>query len=161
MTQRGRPQMRNYGIADGEQGMIEWAWVEDQMTRARNYWISTVTPDGKPHAAPVWGIWHDGALYFSTDGASRKAKNLSANPVVSAHLESGDDAVMLEGTAERVTDGDLLDTLSQVYNAKYPGFVQDFRNQKDALVLVIRARKALAWQESDFPNTATRWLFDV
>ncbi len=159
MVQRGRPQMERYGISESEQGMLDWTWVEGQLSNARNYWISTVTPDGKPHAAPVWGLWHDGAFYFSTDSVSRKAKNLTANPALAMHLESGDDAVMLEGEAALVTDGDLLDELSRVYNAKYPGYVQDFRNQKEGVVYVLRARKALAWKESDFPNTATRWAF--
>lgn len=52
--ERGRPHMIRYGIAQGEKGMIEWAWVDEQLTKARNYWIATVTPDGKPHAAPVF-----------------------------------------------------------------------------------------------------------
>jgi len=35
--ERGRPHMTRYGIAQGEKGMIEWAWVDEQLTKARNY----------------------------------------------------------------------------------------------------------------------------
>jgi general stress protein 26 len=159
MAQRERPQMIRYGIAQGEQGMIDWAWVDAQLAKSRNYWISTVTPDGKPHAMPVWGVWHDGALYFGSDRESRKSKNLMANAAVVVHLESGDDAVILEGDAARVTDGDLLDALSKVYGAKYDEYTPDFRNEPDTLIFAVQPRKAFAWKESDFPNTATRWRF--
>lgn len=57
---------------------------------------------------PVWGIWLGGAVYFGTDRRSRKAKNLAANPSLVIHLESGDDAVILEGAAEEVDDRGLI-----------------------------------------------------
>jgi len=59
--------------------------------------------DGLPHAVPVWGVWVDGALYFGTDRRSRKARNLATNQGAVVHLESGDDAVILEGFAEEIT----------------------------------------------------------
>ena len=36
------------------------------LTAAPNYWISTTRLDSRPHARPVWGVWLDGAFYFST-----------------------------------------------------------------------------------------------
>ena len=102
--QRMRPKMQDYGIAEGDQGLMTWDWVRDQMATSRNYWIGSTRPDGKPHAAPVWGVWVDDTLYFSTGRTSRKARNLAANPAVVVHLESGDETVILEGAVEPLTD---------------------------------------------------------
>lgn len=156
-THRSRPQMRDYGIHQDDDGMLPWSWVEQQMAQARNYWVCSTRPDGKPHAAPVWGVWHAGTLYFSTSPTSRKGRNLSANPALVVHLESGDDTVILEGTAQRVTDRALLGRIVDVYATKY-----DFRPDPDdpaALWLALRHQAVLAWREADFPRTATRWTF--
>src|SRR5574338_202738 len=95
---------QTYGISRDPAGMMEWTWVEDQLTKSRNYWIASVTPDGKPHVAPVWGVWIDGALYFGSERESRKSKNLLANPNAVVHLESGDDTVILEGAVGELKD---------------------------------------------------------
>lgn len=44
--------------------------------------LSTVSAAGRPHAATVVYARVDGALYVSTDRASRKARNVAANPHV-------------------------------------------------------------------------------
>jgi hypothetical protein len=40
---------------------------------------ATVTPwaEGRPHVTPMVSVWLDGALYFSTGHAERKAQNLA------------------------------------------------------------------------------------
>src|SRR5437879_1333607 len=81
---------------------LPWEWTTERIKRSHNYWICTTRPDGRPHAVPVWGVWVEDALYFSTDPNSRKAKNLAASPAISVHLESGDEVVILEGQAEIV-----------------------------------------------------------
>lgn len=50
-----RPTMKNYGIHETEEGLLDWSWVSEQLTQSQNYWIATTRPDGRPHAAPVWG----------------------------------------------------------------------------------------------------------
>lgn len=50
---------------------LTWERVSEVMARTRNYWIGTAGPEGRPHAAPVWGVWLDGVLYFSTGKESR------------------------------------------------------------------------------------------
>ncbi len=73
----------------------------------RNYWVCTTRADGRPHAMPVWGLWLDDAVLFSTDPESVKARNLAARPDVVVHLESGDDVVVVDGRAERLTGSEL------------------------------------------------------
>jgi len=77
-----RPYMPGYGIVGPTQGsgLLPWSWAEERLTASRNYWVASSWPDGRPHAMPVWGIWHDGALWFSSSRQSRKARNLAADP---------------------------------------------------------------------------------
>lgn len=156
---RMRPYMQDYGIAEGKQGLMSWDWVREQMANSRNYWICSTRLDGRPHAAPVWGIWLDDTLYFSTGRTSLKGRNLAANPAVVVHLESGDNAVILEGVVEEVTDTALYPRIAETYAAKYPPFRPDPASDSGAIWYALRPSVAFGWLEPDFPNTATRWEF--
>jgi hypothetical protein len=157
----GRPGMEGYGISTGSDGMLSWDRVGERMASSRNYWIGTTRPDGRPHAAPVWGVWFDGAFYFGTDRRSRKARNLTANPEIVVHLESGDDCVILEGVAEEVNDPSLRRRVSEAYAAKYE--IDAIGDAGDSVppLYTVRPHVAFAWLESNFPMTATRWRFDT
>jgi PPOX class probable F420-dependent enzyme len=85
-------------------GPITWEQAEDQLRAARNYWLTTTRADGRPHAMPIWGVWVGGALWFGTGLESVKGRNLLRDPRAVVHLESGDDVVILDGTAERAED---------------------------------------------------------
>lgn len=150
--------MPEYGIEPDTagQGLLPWSYVEEQMAAAHNYWVATANPQGMPHAAPVWGIWHQGAFYFATGADSRKGKNLAANPHLVVHLESGDQTVIIEGKARRVRKEEpIFPQLDETYFAKY----QVNLTGDDPLYELLPA-KAFAWIEKDFPTTATRWHFD-
>jgi nitroimidazol reductase NimA-like FMN-containing flavoprotein (pyridoxamine 5'-phosphate oxidase superfamily) len=151
--------MDNYGIASGSAGLMTWEWVVEQMAQARNYWVCTTRPDSRPHAAPVWGVWADGAFYFGSDRQARRTRNLAHNPEAVVHLESGDDTVIFEGTMAEVTDTALLARIAEVYAAKYPPYKPDPANEPGTVWFTLEPRTVFAWLESDFPNTATRWRF--
>jgi PPOX class probable F420-dependent enzyme len=145
----------DYGISDAPSD-ASWSDAVARLKSARNYWVVTTRPDGRPHAMPVWGLWLDDAVVFSTNPASRKGRNLAANAELVVHLESGDDAVILEGRAEIVADEDVLRRFSEAYFEKYgwrvepgPGFG----------IYALRPRVAFTWREADFPQSATRWRF--
>jgi PPOX class probable F420-dependent enzyme len=146
-----------YGIRSDEGGLVAWSDAVAKLEGARNYWIGTTRPDGSPHAMPVWGLWLDDSLVFSSGSTSRKSRNLAHNPRVVVHLESGDDVVVVEGLAERVTDGVELRVIAELYSAKYD-FAFDPTNP-DYPVFRVRPRVAYAWLERDFPGTATRYAF--
>src|SRR5215207_9340164 len=111
-----------YGFTDTTPHEPEaWAAIVERVHASRSYWICSVSPDGFPHTMPVWGVWHDGALYFLTKQASHKAKNLYANPKVSVHLESGDDVIVFRGLALPVEDERLAAQVAAAYAAKYDG----------------------------------------
>lgn len=153
-----RPSMpAEYGISTSSSGLLSWEYVRQQMVRSRNYWISSTRPDGRPHAMPVWGVWLDDTLYFGNSRASRKAINLFANPAVSAHTESGDEVVILEGIVVEVTDRELLDRITREIAKKYPGMPTEADPDPGNVTFAVRANAVFAFREQDFPKSATRW----
>jgi hypothetical protein len=50
--------MPDYGIrGPGEgTGLLPWSWAEQRLTESRNYWITSLWPDGRPHSMPVWAV---------------------------------------------------------------------------------------------------------
>lgn len=153
-----RPNMPHYGIHSSPDGLMSWDWVDAQMTKSRNYWICSTRPDGRPHAAPVWGIWLDGVFYFGSHSESRKGRNLAANPAVVVHLESGDDTVIFEGTVEAVRDPALLRRIGEVYSVKYEMQMEFSPDDEQQVCYALRAQSAFSWLEKDYPRTATRWV---
>lgn len=155
-----RPDMPDYGISDQPDGLLPWSFADQQLAAARNYWIGSTRPDGRPHAAPVWGVWLDGVFYFGTGPGSVKARNLAANPSLVVHLESGDDVVILEGTAQWITEiaATVWQRIADQYAAKYDGFRPDPPTQQGPFV-ALQPTTALAWLEKDFVRSATRWRF--
>jgi hypothetical protein len=148
-----------YGLggAPADGSALPWSQVVGWLTVSRNYWVSTTRADGRPHAMPVWGLWADAALWFSTDPTSIKGRNLQDRPDVVVHLESGDEVCILTGRAERVTDPDALATFDDRYDAKYD--VRPSSMGEAAGVFVLHPATALAWTEADFATSATRFAF--
>jgi general stress protein 26 len=103
-----------------------WEDIQRLLTDAQLYWIITVRADGRPHAVPLVGVWHDGAFAFCTGAEEQKQRNLDANPQVAVTTgstgakgwNSGKDLVV-EGTAVRVTDATSLQDLADAWFAKY------------------------------------------
>jgi pyridoxine/pyridoxamine 5'-phosphate oxidase len=98
----------------------------------------------------------DRSFYFGTDRGSRKSRNLDGNSAVVVHLESGDDVVIVEGTAAEIRNTAQLAVVNEAYLAKYSMKLTD---APGALVIYrVRPSVVFAWQERDFPASATRWL---
>ena len=103
-----------------------WEAIERLLTDAQLYWIITVRADGRPHAVPLVGVWHDDAFAFCTGPEEQKQRNLDVNAHVAvttgttgaAGWNSGKD-VVVEGTAARVTDSEQLTALATAWFAKY------------------------------------------
>ena len=154
----GRPDIpKGYQVSESAEGLLSWAYVTGCLAAAHNYWIATTSPRGRPHVMPVWGVWMGTSFYFSTDPSSRKRRNLAANPAIAVHLESGEEAVILEGTAAIVSDRAVLAAIDDAYQAKYGMRILGFPG---AGIYGVTVRKVLAWQEKQFVRTATRWQLD-
>ena len=137
-----------------EMKFFPWDFAEQRLQASHNYWICSTRPDGRPHSIPVWGIWFDGAFYFSTDPVSRKATNLKSNPAISVHVESGNEPVILEGRVEAVKLDKKIDA---AYHAKYKMHLVGFPGPM--VIFRLKPITVLAWREKDFGTSATKWKF--
>ena len=140
---------------------LPWRWAEEQLADARNYWITTIGPNGRPHVRPVWGIWLDDAVQFST--GARHATNIGRDPRVTVNLESGDDCVIVEGRAEAITNEHTRRRFCDEYSRKYRWeMTLEFAD----VVYAVRPDVVFGWIARDlarestlFQATATRWRF--
>ena len=142
--------MPGYGIAGPEQGsgLLHWSWAAERLTAARNYWVVSVWPDGRPHTMPVWGMWDDTVLWFTTAARSRKARNLRADPRCCVSTEDASDPVVLQ----RVID---------LMNAKYrTELTVDVLDPAQNATIGVRPRRVFSMLHGDFTGSPTRWVFD-
>jgi hypothetical protein len=156
--------MPGYGILPAEEGtgLLPWTWAEEQLTVSRNYWVVSTWPDGRPHAMPVWGMWHQGAFWFSSSKESRKSKNLLADPRCVVSTEDAENPLVVEGSADLVTRPDDLATMLTLENAKYsteygiemldPAVNSSFK---------VRPVWAFGLRAADFTGSPTRWDFEA
>jgi len=161
-----RPHAPGYGFPKGKKGLLPWSWAEQRLKKSHNYWITTVKADGSPQASPhtmvVWGLWQDGRFLFSTGSASRKARNLAANPNCIVCTEHAHEAVIVEGVAE-LADVAARRKLIPVYQRKYgwdlSAMKDDILSMKEP-VFAVRPRVVFGLWEKHFQGKSTRWKFE-
>jgi Pyridoxamine 5'-phosphate oxidase len=78
----------------------------------QTWFLGTVDPDSRPHAAGVGAFYLDGAMYFTSGPATRKSRNLAANPASTISVALTGIDLVLEGEAERVTDPATLEQVA-------------------------------------------------
>jgi nitroimidazol reductase NimA-like FMN-containing flavoprotein (pyridoxamine 5'-phosphate oxidase superfamily) len=140
-----RPYMPGYGIApaSGRGGLLPWSWAEERLLRSRDFWLSTVTAEGLPHLMPVWAVWHEGRLWFSSSNGSRKARNLIAAPWCCL-----------------VTEPSALETMLAAENAKYgTSYGIQMVDPASNSVFAVRPERIFALDASDFTGSPTRFTF--
>ncbi|MGB0751406.1 MAG: PPOX class F420-dependent oxidoreductase [Gammaproteobacteria bacterium] len=65
--------------------------------------LATVNPGGSPHAMPMWYLYEDGKIWFTTQAHAQKAKNIERTGQAAVTLDIRDRpyyGVMVKGTAE-------------------------------------------------------------
>ena len=153
----------DYGERGGEGDQpLAWEEVEQRLREAPNYWLATVSPDGRPHARPVDGVWVGGALCLGGSPDTRWVRNLQERPALTVHLGSGEEVIILEGTAEHVTEPDhpLAVSSTPATQAKYPQYFSGDEPVTFSPFWALRPAVAYAWSLEGFPRRATRWTFD-
>ena len=148
--------MPGYGIPKSEDGLLRWTWAAKRLEQAHTYWLATTRSDGKPHAMPVWCVWMDGKLFFSTGRRSRKARNLARDAHCVVCMERNRESVIVEGVARRMTGAPLARRVVTAYNRKYSSPIP-----AGEPIYAIEPRVVFGFIErlNDFPRTATRWTF--
>jgi hypothetical protein len=137
---------------------------------ATPWFLGTVRPDGRPHAAGIGAAWFDGDVYFTSGPGTRKSRDLATNSssTIATKLEGID--VVFEGEATRVTDPDTLERVAAIYrDGGWPAQVE-----RDAFTAPFSAPSAgpPPWHLYRFtfhtavgvataePYGATRWRFE-
>jgi hypothetical protein len=151
-----------YGEPETMGDPLPWSFVEERLRAAPNYWLATVAPSGRPHARPVDGVWVAGALCFGGSDKALWVRNLTVNPALSAHLANNNDVVILEGTAEFITDEQhpLVGPSAAASREKYPQYFTDAAPAAFQPFWMLRPRTVYAWTLEGFPRGAARWMFD-
>ena len=102
-----------------------WADVRQALESAETSWVTTVRAEGRPHVTPLVAVWLDDALYFCTGPNEQKAVYLRGNQnvVLTTGCNTWDKGldVLVEGTAERITDEAKLDQLAEAWTTKWDG----------------------------------------
>jgi hypothetical protein len=104
-----------YGNAE-----LPWGRAHDRLANLSlpEAFLGTSRPDGRPHAAPVGALWHDGDLYFTSGPGTRKSRNLAKNPACTISMSLEGINLVLEGEVARVTDGPTLERLAGLYRTQ-------------------------------------------
>ena len=137
--------------------LLSWPDVSARLEAASHYWLSTVRPDGRPHAVPLDGVWLDDDWYFGGSPETVKQRNLEANPQAVMTLEDAMEAVIVEGRCERLfPTGELARRLAAASKSKY-GYGPPPTSYAESGVWRLRPQRVLAWTQ--LPRDATRFTF--
>ncbi len=137
------------GYVDAPTGFVSWEYVAQRLAEAKNYWLASTRPDGRPHVVPRWGVFLDDKFYYDGSPETRHAINIGANPHVTLHLESGDQAIIADGTSAPAgkPSAALAERLSAAFCAKYEphGYAPKPDQWNEGGLFVFSPRQILAW----------------
>ena len=159
LPRRVRPTFpKEWNVPNDPKLWVTWAQADKRLADEEVYWVSTSSKDGKPHAAPVWGIWKDLRLYFETAPNSVKGRNLRANPRIVVHLQDGLDTVIVEGTARRLSKTRELRSLQNDYAKKYD-YEPDWTDETKQVVFEVTPEVAHAWHVPKMHRSLVNFVF--
>jgi PPOX class probable F420-dependent enzyme len=162
---------------------LEWSSVSDRLDAGfdqapgsdgpdrHTTWLITINPDGGPHVTAVGSLWTDGSFWFETGSSTRKGRNLARDPRCTIAIALHEFDLVVEGTAEMVTDPEAVARLAEVWAAGgWPCEVDESGTALTApfsapsagrppwSVYRVTVRRATALSTVD-PGGATRWTF--
>lgn len=163
-----RPHMVDYGVPDSDEGLLPWSWAEHRLLGSRNYWVTTVDANGRPHLMPVWGVWLPDRerFWFGCAPNARKARNLRANPQVVVAPTDTVEVVSLEGHAVETSNGDLdepIDAFFVKYGAEMSmdrTGVAEFLTSQASFEVVPERAFGIIERAEEFAQRATRWRWE-
>lgn len=155
MTEQRR--LRLYGQVS-EHESLEWGWVDEQLTQAGTYWVVARTV-GFPHPRPVWGIWRADRLFLSI-GTPVTRRALAADPMVTVHLDSGTDVVIVQG---RTAGFSAEEAVVAEYDRKYDWSYDAAEYGRLAVVSpsTIMAWRTAGWAGREGFQRSGRWNFQA
>ncbi len=149
------------GYVDKPVSYLTWGWVAARLTESKHYWLCSVRLNGMPHDVPRWCVYVDGKIYYDGSPETRHARNIEKNPRVSLHLESGSEAIILEGMSASAgkPSTELGKRLSQAYKKyKELGYAPKPDSWDAGGLFVFTPRQCIAW--SNFTKDSTKFVFE-
>jgi pyridoxine/pyridoxamine 5'-phosphate oxidase len=159
--------MPDYGVETPSWEPLPWSWAAERLAANQNFWVVTVSADGRPHALPVWGVWDDpeACFAFAAGPRARKMRNLAANPHAVIMVDNTVECVSVEGRATRVRDDERRDQWIERYLAKYlslaPDLSADFLNRNVIVEFAAERAFGVIEREEEFSTRPTRWVFEA
>ena len=116
--------------------------------------LSTVDAGGRPHQAPIWFLWEDGAAYMFTGRGSLKWRNILGNAEASLCIDTKQPpyrSAIIEGTCAE--DGRPLDELIRRLAIAYYGEQKgrefadegDYSDRERSVAIKLTPRRVLSW----------------
>lgn len=150
------------GYLENPKALLPWSHVEQRLSDALHYWLCTVRPDGRPHAVPKWAVYVDAKIFFDGSPETRHARNIAQNPQVVLHLESGEDVIIVEGTAKEYGKpaAELALQIAQAYAQKYAdrGYAPEPDQWDEGGLFEITPHTVIAWTQ--FTDDPTRFTLE-
>jgi len=135
--------------------------LEEFLLNSHTLILSTIRKSGEPFMTPLWYVYMDGAIYFSTPSQSAKVDHLKRDPRVCCLIEEGErwvdlKAVVINCDAEFVDkDSDEAAKIQERTSIKYADFRPKMQNAPSAtkahysdftyVKLVPRAHEIRSW----------------
>jgi pyridoxamine 5'-phosphate oxidase-like protein len=154
--------MPGYGVRepDAGTGLLPWSWAVKRLEESHDYWVATTWPGRPPHVMPVWGVWRDGAIWFSSGLRSRKARNLARDARCTVTTDDALNPVVVQGMTSRVTDLTGVQAFVDAVNVKYDtDYGIDFFDPELNRVYRVEPTWAFGLLQDDFEGSPTRWTF--
>ena len=124
--------MKAKNLADlYELELVPWSRAEEALNSSDapnggTWFLATIRPDGKPHVAGVGALWDEDSVYVVSGPGTQKSRNLSQNPNCAVSVSMKGIDLVVEGTAERVTDQSTLERMAKRYgDTGWPARVED------------------------------------
>jgi hypothetical protein len=100
--------------------------LEELLRTERTMRIGTVGPDGTPHVAPMWYVWHDGAIWINSLRRSRRTRDLASGSEVAVCVDAGIEywdlkGAVLYGRPVEATGDERLGAVQAEFARKYWG----------------------------------------
>lgn len=136
--------------------------LDELLTDERTLRAATVSAEGRPHLAPLWFVWHDGAIWVNSLRRSRRTHDVAAGSDVALCVDTGVEYEQLRGAvlygrfASAADEADLA-RIRAVFAQKYWG-LESIPDLKSHEWLVLRPDQVVSWDFRKIPAGRDRRL---
>jgi hypothetical protein len=108
-------------------------------------------------------VWHDDRLWCSGGARAGGRRTLAVEPRCTVTTEGALDLVVVEGTAQVVTDGRTIQSFLRLLHHKYPGADDgsDLLEPGRNAFVEVRPRRAFGLAEDGTGASPTRWTWSA